>query len=77
MCEELNSVLNSRVGSDTSGVSYDDYKRDSKEELSDIEIAKCELLLAKQVSLELIRDCPKQIQQDISRAFTAAIQQLK
>ena len=77
MCEELNSVLNPQVESDTSGVSYEDYKRDTDEEISDIEIAKSELLLAKQVTMELIRDCPKQLQQDISQAFTVAIQQLK
>ena len=77
MCEELNSVLNPQVESDTSGVSYEDYKRDTDGEISDTEIAKSELLLAKLVTMELIRDCPKQLQQDISQAFTVAIQQLK
>ena len=86
MCEELDKVLNPREEPDAvsrrtmaeaSGVSYEDYKRDSSEEISDIEIAKSELLLAKQVTLELIRDCPDQLQQDISQAFTVAIQQLK
>lgn len=86
MCEELDSVLNPQEESDAvrrrtmaeaSGVSYEDYKRDTDEEISDIEIAKSELLLAKQVTLELIRDCPKQLQQDISQAFTTALQQLK
>jgi hypothetical protein len=86
MCEELDKVLNPREESravtrrtmaEASGVSYEDFKRDSTEAISDIEIAKSELLLAKQVTLELIRDCPDELQQDISQAFNEALQQLK
>lgn len=39
-------------------------------------VALQELRLAKKVSLELIRDCPKQIHSDLKEAFDKAISRL-